>query len=120
MALIEVLIIIFAVALLLTVVYPFLKPKVERHYKPPVTGPGEPKQHFRTSSLSTFWFEHNCPSEIGAQIVVNMQSGKQAVYELRNIQRAPNVDWNWYDFEFIRYTSPTIGKEDRPRDESLD
>ena len=57
----------------------------------------------RTASIMTFWFDHGCPNEIGQEIKVAMKSGRWAVFKLVNIEPAWNVDWSWYDFEFIKY-----------------
>ena len=57
----------------------------------------------RTSGIMTFWYKHGCPNKLGQEIEVAMQSGKIAVFRLAKIERAWNVDWSWYDFEFVKY-----------------
>lgn len=58
---------------------------------------------FRTHGCATFWYDHGCPNRLGQEINVFMQSGRVAVFKLIKIERATDVDWNWYDFEFVRY-----------------
>lgn len=84
-------------------------------YVPPVTKPHQPKQHFRTHGLATYWHELGAPRKIGDLVVVNMASGKNAVYELANIESAKGTDWNWYDFEFVRYADTPDSPSDSPR-----
>jgi len=57
----------------------------------------------RTHGLAIFWYDHGCPSEYGDEITVDMRSGKKAIFKLVGIERATGCDWNWYDFDFVRY-----------------
>lgn len=43
----------------------------------------------------------------GFQCLVDMSSGKQAVYEWRGYEGATNVDWGWHTMRFKRYASAT-------------
>jgi hypothetical protein len=90
-----------------------VKPK---EYSPPNNTAEGPKKHFRTSSIAVMWHELGCPNTLGIQVPVEMQSGKIAIYELCNIERAWNVDWSWYDFEFVRYVDSNVdSKEEKDR-----
>ena len=58
---------------------------------------------FRTHGCANFWFDHGCPRETGTEINVKMRSGRTAVFRLAKSEPALDVDWWWYDFEFVRY-----------------
>ena len=58
---------------------------------------------YTTCGIWNSWYEHGCPRKIGDVIVLKMESGKEAVYELTNVRWNSGLDWHWYDFTFIRY-----------------
>ena len=81
-------------------------PKKEERYDPPIQADlpiGGPERRIRCHDIGNFYDEIGRPTEIGTQVEVNMQSGMVAIYELVHKERAPGVDWNWYDLDFIRY-----------------
>jgi len=57
----------------------------------------------RTHGLAVFWRDHGSPRELGAQITVDMRSGRKAIFKLVKIERAWGCDWDFYDFDFVRY-----------------
>lgn len=62
-----------------------------------------PPEPFRTHGLATWWYNHGCPEKIGTLVEDEMKSGRIAIFELVNKERAIGTDWYWYDFKFINY-----------------
>jgi hypothetical protein len=69
-------------------------PMIERH--------GIPRP-FKTAQVMTFWNSHGCKSEIGHEIRVPMESGYTAIFRLANIEWHMGLDWQWHEYEFVRY-----------------
>ena len=74
-----------------------LKKLLQKRPEPPEILP------LRTHGLATFWYNHGCPNTVGQEIEVEMISGKRAVFKVSKITRPRGVDWNWYDFDFVKY-----------------
>lgn len=41
--------------------------------------------------------------KVGQEVEIDMKSGKTAIFEVINVERAWNVDWDWIDLRFKRY-----------------
>lgn len=67
---------------------------------------GSVEMKIRTHDNAFLYQQIGKPTKIGDRVDVNMESGKTAVYELVNIERASGTSWNWYDLEFIGYKTP--------------
>ena len=64
-----------------------------------------------THGCAKFWFNHGCPKKVGSKIIVEMKSGKRAVFRLSEVRRNWDVDWDWYTFKFVYYlTNKPISK----------
>lgn len=89
----------------------------KKRYVPPKSEEGGPAMHFRISTNDPMWVDFGCPREMGAQVTVNMASGRVGIYELRNEEPMGKDDGpklRWYDFEFVRYKDPAAGSQDNP------
>ena len=64
---------------------------------------GRQPKGYTTCGIYNSWYDYGCPTKEGDEIVLEMQSGKKAVYELTRVRRNHGLDWHWYDFTFVRY-----------------